>query len=182
MLHLDNEGNTRFDANKLLYQARDLASELTATIRDSRISKKFIEFDVTIDKNEIEKLISVLSPIGKKNNARHLVEEKIEKGKAIKDGIFYFNEERFWECHEALEGVWKDCLEGEKELVQGIILVAAAFVHYQKHEDIICLSIMKRAMEKLSRSAGNYYEIDVDEFKSRVSKILKSKKISTFEI
>ena len=54
-----------------------------------------------------------------------------------------------------LKGVWKKTHEGEKDLVQGIILVAAALVHYQKYENEICLSIMKRAMEKLSNASGN---------------------------
>ena len=42
--------------------------------------------------------------------------------------------------------------EAEKDLVQGIILVAAAFVHHQKFEDDICSSIFSRALEKLNNS------------------------------
>ena len=73
----------------------------------------------------------------------------VEKEQAISEGISYFNNERFWECHEILEGVWKNCNGNEKFLVQGLILVAAGLVHYQKDEDAICISIFNRALEKL---------------------------------
>jgi predicted metal-dependent hydrolase len=115
-------------------------------------------------------------------HAKHVIEEKIEKEKAVKDGIFFFNDERFWECHEVFEGIWKNCHGEEKMLVHGIILVAAALVHYQKDEDSICLSILGRALEKLSHSSGNYYNIDVDKLRSKVLDIRNSGKITTFEI
>ena len=85
-----------------------------------------------------------------------MVEQNIEKEKAISEGIDYFNNERFWECHETLEGVWKNCDGNEKFLVQGLILVAAGLVHYQKDEDSICINIFNRALEKLENSNGKY--------------------------
>ena len=70
----------------------------------------------------------------------------------------------------------------KKKLVNGLILVAAALVHYQKDEDDTCISIFNRALEKLDTSNGMYYEIDVDRVKLLVQDMIKSKKISTFEI
>jgi hypothetical protein len=78
--------------------------------------------------------------------------------------------------------VWKKAHEGEKDLVQGIILVAAAFVHYQKNENEICLSIMKRAMEKLSSASGEYHDVDMDKFRKETEKIISSQKIKPFKI
>ena len=97
-------------------------------------------------------------------------------------GIFYFNEERFWEAHEVLEGVWKKCFEGEKELVQGIILAAAALVHFQKAENMICLSVLGRALEKLGRSTGMYHGINVDLLRQKIEAIKNSGRISLFTI
>ena len=51
--------------------------------------------------------------------------------------------------HEVLEGLWKISTGGEKDLLNGIILVAAAMVHFQKNEIGIGISILKRAMVKL---------------------------------
>ncbi len=182
MLHLKNSGYLPRDAPVLLKRADDLTEGLDSLIRDTRVSKKYLEFDVSVAKEDLNVLIEKLAPLGDLDHARHLVEEKIEKEKALDDAVFYFNNERFWECHEVLEGVWKATYEGEKDLVQGIILVAAALVHYQKDEDEICLSIMNRAMEKLATSTGIYHDIEIDGFKKKVADIIKTGKISTFTI
>ena len=89
---------------------------------------------------------------------------------------------RFWECHEILEGVWKNCDGNEKFLVQGLILVAAGLVHYQKDEDAICISIFTRALEKLGNSSGEYHDIDIDKIKHTVTEMINSKDVSSFLI
>lgn len=182
MLHLKNENYVPKDASELLHQSRDLSSGMNVTIRDTRVSRKFLEFDVSIKKENLEDLLTKMKPIGELDHAKHVVEEKIPKEDAIRDGISYFNDERFWECHEVLEGVWKECYEGEKDLVQGIILVAAALVHFQKNENEICLSILNRALNKLTNSSGKYHNIDVDVLRNKVNEIITSGKISTFLI
>ncbi len=182
MIHLQNSGYIPQDAPKLLKMADQLTSELDATIRDTRVSTKYLEFDVSIPKEQLDLLVDKLETIGKLDEARYLVEENIEKKEALENAKFYFNNERFWECHEVLEGVWKKVYEGEKDLVQGIILVAAAFVHHQKNENEICLSIMNRAIEKLKSATGIYDGINVDEFKRKTSDIIKTGKITTFTI
>jgi hypothetical protein len=106
----------------------------------------------------------------------------MEKEEAIEKGIDYFNYERFWECHEVLEGAWKKSEGKEKELIQGIILVAAALVHYQKNENDICLSIFRRALEKIGTAKGKYNKIDVDALRNQVSSMLRTEILETFTI
>lgn len=182
MLHLKNENYVPKDASELLHQSREFSSGMNVTIRDTRVSKKFLEFDVSIKKENLDELLTKMKPLGDLDHAKHVVEEEIPKEDAIKDGISYFNEERFWECHEVFEDVWKKCYEGEKDLVQGIILVAAALVHYQKNENKICISILIRASNKLANTTGNYHNIDVDSLRNKVNEIITSRKISTFLI
>ena len=182
MLHLKNENYVPKDASELLHQSRDLSSGMNVTIRDTRVSRKFLEFDVSIKKENLDELLVKIKPLGELDHAKHVVEEEISKEDAIKDGISYFNDERFWECHEVLEGVWKKCYEGEKDLVQGIILVAAALVHFQKNENQICISILNRALNKLSNSNGKYHNIDVDRLRNKVNEIVTSGTIMTFLI
>lgn len=182
MLHLKNTNYTPKDAKRLLQKARDSVHGYPITVRDCRVSSQYIEFDVSINSKDLEQLIQDLRIIGELDHPKHVVEEDIPKEDAINDGIFYFNNERFWECHEVLEGVWKTCYEGEKDLVQGIILVAAALVHFQKNENDICLSIFKRALNKLSHSSGMYHKIDVDKLRKKVTSMIDSQQISTFAI
>ena len=160
MLHLKNSSNlNRKMAKDILRESRRLASGMDLILRDCRISKKYVEIDTSIQQSSLDHLIEKLSPIGPLDHAKHVVEEIVEKEQAISDGISYFNNERFWECHEILEGVWKNCTGNEKFLVQGLILVAAGLVHYQKDEDEICISIFNRALTKLENSDGQYLSL-----------------------
>lgn len=181
MIHLHNKGHSRHDAPALLQRARSLAGA-TYIIRDIRVASGHIELDTTIPDQSLDILLRKLSPLGACSNARHIIEYEIPKEEAIVEGIRYFNGERFWECHESFEGVWKGCYEGEKDLVQGIILAAAGLVHYQKDQDDICLSIFGRALDKLSCAAGKYHSINVDSLRHRLQKMIKSGQISTFEL
>ena len=156
LLHFKNEKYLPENCRELAYKARDLASEMNVSVRLARVASKFIEFDVASEKEDLDPLLEILSPIGEIDNVRHVVEERIEKDKGIQDGIFYYNNERFWECHEAFEGVWNQCYGREKELVQGIILVAVAFAHEQENEESIGIGMLGRALEKLGDSPSMY--------------------------
>ena len=180
MLHLKNSKYLPKDATTILHDSRDLIYGITAVIRDCRVSSKFIELDISVHKNNLELLLEKLSAIGQNGDSRLIIEEEMEKGQLVKDGISYFNNERFWECHEALEGAWKQTKGEEKELIQGLILVAAALVHYQKAEDDICLSVLGRALEKLHDKSGQYCRINVDDVKQKVIEMLDKKEIFTF--
>ena len=183
MLHLKNSSElNRKMAKDILRESRRLASGMDLILRDCRISNKYIEFDTSIPKSKLDQLVEKISPIGPLDHAKLVVEEIIEKEDAISDGIFYFNNERFWECHEILEGVWKNCSGNEKFLVQGLILVAAGLVHYQKYEDDICISIFNRALVKLENSNGEYHNINIDKIKKTITKMINSKDVSSFLI
>ena len=183
MLHLKNSSDlNRKMAKDLLRQSRRLATGMDLILRDCRVSKKYVEFDTSIPQSNLDELIGKLSSIGPLDHAKHVIEEIVEKEQAISEGISYFNNERFWECHEILEGVWKNCNGDEKFLVQGLILVAAGLVHYQKDEDSICISIFNRALEKLESSNGIYYNIDIDKIKKIVNDMINSKNVSSFLI
>ena len=182
MLHLKNEGYTHKNSREIVYKARNLASEMNVSIRVCRIATNFIELDVSVDKNELDLLLEKLTPIGSVDNVRHVIEEEIEKEQGIQDGIFYFNNERFWESHEAFEGVWKKCFGREKELVQGIILLAVAFAHQQKNEIAIGIAMLSRAIEKLGTSPSMYHSMDVDKMRTKITQMQKENKLTLFEI
>jgi hypothetical protein len=169
-------------AKTILMESRDLAYGMNLILRDCRISKKYIELDTSIPENNLDELVQKLSSIGALDHAKHVVDEVFEKDDAINQGIYYFNNERFWECHEVFEGIWINTNGEEKFLLQGLILVAAALVHYQKNEDNVCINIFNRALEKLEHSKGVYYNIDLDRIKKVISEMIISKKISSFQI
>ena len=182
MIHLKNNVYIPIHSSNLVHRARELCSDMDASIRVARVASKFVELDVSVNPDDLDVLIGKLSPIGELDNTRHVVEEKIEKEEGIKDGIFYFNNERFWESHESLEGVWKKCYGKEKDLVQGIILLAVAFAHRQKDENGIGVGMLGRALEKLGDSPAMYGNIDVDKIRNKIKEMQKTKDLTIFEI
>ena len=182
MLHLKNNGYLPLNSRELVHRARELCSDIGASIRVARVASKFVEFDVSVEKEKFDSVVEKLSSIGKLDNARHVVEEEIEQEQGIKDGIFYFNNERFWEAHEAWEGVWKKCNGQEKEVIQGIILVAVAFAHSQKNNNSVGLGMFGRALEKIGDFTGMYHNIDVDRIRKLITHMRKTGEITRFQV
>lgn len=182
LLHFKNEKYLPQNCRDLARKGRDLVSDMNVSVRLARVATKFIELDIAAEKEDLDTLVKRLSPIGEVDNVRHVVEEHITKDQGIEDGIFYYNNERFWECHEAFEGVWKQCYGREKELVQGIILVAVAFAHQQENEESIGIGMLSRALEKLGTSPSMYHSIDVDKIRKHVIEMQKANKLTRFEI
>jgi len=182
MIHLKNNGYLPIHSTDLVHKARNFCSGMSASIRVARVARAFLEFDVSVAPNELNSLVEKLAPIGKLDNIRHVFEEKISKEDGLKDGIFYFNSERFWESHESLEGVWKKCYGREKELVQGIILLAVAFAHAQKNESKIGVGMLDRSLKKLGDSPALYGPIDVNLIRTKIKEMQKTKTLTLFEI
>ncbi|NHI03860.1 hypothetical protein DYY67_0930 [Candidatus Nitrosotalea sp. TS] len=57
MIHLKNTGYLPHDAPVLLKKADQLTSEMHAIIRDTRVSKRYLEFDVSIAKEYLDLLV-----------------------------------------------------------------------------------------------------------------------------
>jgi uncharacterized protein len=93
-----------------------------------------------------------------------------------------FNDERFWETHEEVEALWKTKKGEEKEMLQGFILVAVAFVHLQKNEVKICLSVLKRALKKLEVPIQQYEGLDINLIREKVQAILKTENPVIFKV
>ncbi len=180
-MHLHNQGFAAKDANEFLLRARSLADN-DVVIRDVRVSSKFIEFDLSVISENLESLLEKLSKISPVASYTEIIERQFAKERAIEVAKSLFNNERYWECHEVIEGVWKHASGNEKELLQGIILTCAGFVHAQKDENDTCFSVLNRSLAKLQNTKGVYFGIDVDRFKQTVTNILSTKQIQYFKI
>ena len=55
-----------------------------------------------------------------------------EQDRIFARGIDLFNEGRFFECHEAWEGIWLRAEGTEKLFLQGLIQAAVAILHAQR--------------------------------------------------
>ena len=183
MVYPNNQQFSSLDANFILKNARKSVGSYDIIVRDCRVSRFFIELDISIPKEEkIENIIDLLKEISSLKEFVEVKERVYKKKEAIERSIQLFNEEKYWWSHEVLEGIWKIASGSEKELLNGLILVSAAFVHDQKNEKEISLSILQRALIKLFSSSGTYYAINVDIIKEKIKNIIENKQISRFTI
>ncbi len=183
MVYLQNKKYFPQDASSILSLSRKTLQDDKIIIRDVRVANHFLELDISIASfSELEKIKSQLSMIAPVIEIDHIVEKDIDKEESIKLARDLFNNEKYWKTHEVLEGTWKHTQGNEKELLNGIILVAAALVHYQKGEQAICISILKRALNKLNNSHGKYLGINIDSLKNEITNIIGSTKVSKFRI
>jgi hypothetical protein len=65
---------------------------------------------------------------------RRLTATPMPRGKSgiLRRGLALFDGGLFFECHEYFEDIWRAAPAGERGFYHGVILVAAAFYHYEK--------------------------------------------------
>ena len=172
--------------DNFLGSVRSLAKTTGADVRNPKwTSRGSLEIDVFVPTAaDFEMFLSVLRPLYTVESSTDLnvaAAHKPERG-VIAEARGYFNSERYWECHEVLEGLWRQKKGEEKLVLQGVILVCAAFVHHQKGEDEVALGVLRRAMKLLDVPASEYRGIDLQALRGRADGILSSGFFTTFEI
>jgi hypothetical protein len=174
------------DRKQLTRRAYESVRELGADIGNLRVSSTAIELDLLLDSEDaLQSTVSALeNEIGPVLTLRKLDFEnpKMEKGQAVKSGLDLFNQERYWESHEALESAWKTASGDEKEILQGLILIAAALVHWQKNEKPVTLSVLKRARDKLATHETEYFGIDLIGLTNKIGKMLNAAEPQFFKL
>lgn len=76
--------------------------------------------------------------------------EHLEK---IREGIHLFNEQKYWECHEALEELWlEDRTDNARLIYWAVIQVAAACIHYRDGKIAGATGMIAKAKEKFRKA------------------------------
>ena len=156
--------------------SRDSIAEMKETLSGTglprhenfRVSNVAVEFDLYEDSADRldGDLRAVTSSLGRILSVRNLSEA--EEPRTLEGSVELakemYREERFWEVHEELESQWRRFPRGtpEKEVLQGLILLAAAYVHLQKGEGEVAVSILRRASQRLEAfGSGSYRGLDI---------------------
>src|SRR5579872_838991 len=84
--------------------------------------------------------------------------------KMLLEGIRCFNEEQFFECHEALEEAWMQVAGEQKLFLQGLIQVAVAFHHLRRQNAIGAQRLLSAGIEKLSPFSPSHESVELAEF------------------
>ncbi len=157
-----------------LNRARALLTPLGVQVIDVRIGRKRLEVDLKsgLDPNIVSEALrswaeleylSVLGP-----------PTELDEAEALSRAIRLFNEERFWEAHEVLEGPWRAQVGPEKEVLSGLIKLSAAYVHLQKGRPDRYMGLLRASLKHLTASGLEEYRgIDVRRLRNIVSEILR---------
>ena len=170
----NSQGYTPTDVKMLQAKIRELLGSADK-IGNLRISTSTIEFDLFAEPTDLNRSKSLLeAKISKVVTLRSIESRVSTRGEEemLREGVDLFNQERFWEAHEVLEEIWHPATGVDRDIIQGVILTAAALVHYQKNEKAVCVSILGRAMEKLG-TLDNLKGLDIKRLRAGIEQILK---------
>ncbi|MEM0120654.1 MAG: DUF309 domain-containing protein [Thermoprotei archaeon] len=155
-----------------------------------RVSNQNIQVDIYLDNNN--KPASVRTVLGGWLDIVDVVDLSVDRYAGMRSesiinmAVELFNQERFWEFHEAIEAVWRSEPPGpRKELLQGMILVAASLVHAQKGRVQVGLGILERGFEKLQSIPPQLrvlFQVDLNDFMVHVESMLADHKLQPFKI
>ena len=191
LVYLDNKNNyLPTNSSSVLHSLRMLLQNYNhAVVRDIRISSYFIEIDVSTQDNtslspDDYNFFGPINILGSLIRLEELneVTDFISREDAVMSSVFLFNMERYWKSHEVLESVWKDSKGQTKNLLNGLILVDAAYVHFQKGENAIFFSILNRSLEKFRDYSEYFYDINMEFLLKDINKIIHTKSVSIIKI
>ncbi|MEM1533630.1 MAG: DUF309 domain-containing protein [Nitrososphaerota archaeon] len=159
---------------ELLEKARGLIAPTRSRLVDVRIGRRRIEID-TLTSNP-ESVVSALSSIAPIEYTREVeaLGSALE-GELVKHAVELFNDERFWETHETLERVWREKSGEEREVLSGLIKLAAAYVNLQKGKAASYFRLLEAALNHLARWRGvKYYSIDIEALRVEIRSMLEA--------
>ncbi len=170
----NNQGYMPKDVKRIQAKIRELLGS-AEKIGNLRISTSAIEFDLFAEQADLNESKSLLEAEISEVLTLRSTESRAstrEKEEALREGIDLFDQERFWEAHEVLEEIWHPATGVERDIIQGLILTAAALVHYQKNENDVCVSILGRARHKFG-TLDNFKGLDIKRLRTDIERILK---------
>jgi len=174
------------DRESFLGSLKAIGGSVGASVKHPRwTSYGALEVDVfTPSVQDFDLFVAAVEPLSKVEFTKNLDEAPPFKPKeeVLREAVGYFDSERYWECHETLESVWRPAKGEEKSLVQGIILVCAALVHEQRGERDVALGIYRRALPQIAWPERRYHGIDIPGLRKNVERSLAKGELPPFKI
>jgi predicted metal-dependent hydrolase len=96
-------------------------------------------------------------------NPRLLTDEQLlERRSELLAGVHQYNDGYFFEAHETLEDLWYVCPLPARTFLQGVIQLAAAFVHLARREYPGTIRLLAASIAKLEQFSPEFLGIDVE--------------------
>ena len=183
----NRDGYTSENRESIAERIREAVNNGTARAVNVRVAGPAVEFDLFADSEaEVRAAVTRLRPFGEILTVRRLdgTPPKLPpKEEVLHEARRLFNEERFWEVHETLEDLWRRESGAERDLLQGLILFAAAYVHQQRARYPRVLPVLERAMGKLRGSSlDRYGPFDLTLIRAKGESYLMSGQMTPFHL
>jgi uncharacterized protein len=171
---------------KFLASVRALAKSVGVDARNPKwTSSGALEIDIfSPTRADFDLFLAAVSPVAKVEFSRdlNLAPSHLTEEEAISEAVGYFDSERYWECHEVLEGLWRVKAGDEKSFLQGLILLCAAYVHHQKGEDRVALGVLGRAIPKLEYPSRSYRGLDAAAIRDKAQELASKGTFAAFNL
>src|SRR5258706_15118513 len=87
-------------------------------------------------------------------------------------GIFFFNQGRFFEAHEAWEEMWREQHGDLRLFAQGLIQAAVGLHHFSHRNLIGARAQLRKSIEKLDLYAADEAGIDLAKLRAELRQVL----------
>lgn len=172
------------DTEKTEDTLRAIAKSLGGRAANTKTtSYRALEIDVFLpSRQDFDLFLATVEPLGKIEFFRDLQEPApfLTTADAVAEAVRLFDGERFWEAHEVLESVWRVANGEEKKVLQGLILVCAAFVHVQKGEESVAIGVARRALPLLPERDVVYHGVDLGTLRRKLEDSIQTGRVSLF--
>ena len=89
-------------------------------------------------------------------------------------GLACYCATQFFEAHEHWESVWLTLQEPDKSFLQSLVQVTAAFHHLQADNPTGTISLLRRALKRLSLCPAVFGGIDVESLRDEIEEWLQA--------
>jgi predicted metal-dependent hydrolase len=93
---------------------------------------------------------------------------------ALSQGLACYDSAQFFEAHEHWESVWLALQEPEKSFLQSLVQVTAAFHHFEAGNIIGSVSLLRRALSRLSQCPAAFGGIRVAPLRGEIEEWLEA--------
>lgn len=95
--------------------------------------------------------------------------DPVARRRLLHEGVSLFNDARFFECHESFEEVWRSTRPDPKDLLQGLIQIAAGMYHHlERGRPDVARRVLAKGRHRIEPYAPCALGIDLEDLVDRV--------------
>jgi len=95
-----------------------------------------------------------------------------EADRLFREGVALFNNARYWHAHEAWETLWRAAPDEERDFYQGLIQIAAGFLHLARKNRRGARNKLSEGLARLGPYAPAHHGVALNELIGKAEEVL----------